>query len=100
MDTFGNVAGIPFLNGDHELAHVGCRHRINGLVSIGGEHISFHAPHRGIGMSRRLADQPPLPPIAGDVLEAVSLFTLLGFGFLLLGLAFSLAFGHWIGPVR
>jgi hypothetical protein len=98
--SFGNVPGIPLLDCDHQLAHIRCRYLVDGFVAISGKHVSLHAPHGGVGVSRRLADLPPLPPLTSDILEAVLCFTLSGFGLLLLGLSLGFALGHRIDPVR
>jgi len=67
------------------------------MIATGKRRLSFHAPHRGIGVSRRLADQPPLPPITGYILEAIIGFTLSSLDFLLLGFTLGFALGHRIG---
>jgi hypothetical protein len=51
-------------------------------------------------VSRRLADLPPLPPLTGDILEAVLRLTLPSLSFLLLGLPLGFALRHRIGPAR
>jgi len=97
MDTFSNIPGIALLDCDHELPHIRCCALIDGFVAVRREYISLHAPHCRIGVSWRLADQPPLPPLTRDVVKAVLRFALSSFGFFLL--SFPSALRSAIGSI-
>ena len=98
MDTLGNIPGITLLGHDDELLHISCRYVMNGFVAQGDKHVSFHTPHRGVRVSKRLADLPAISPLTDDILKAIFRFTLPSFGFLLLRLSLGFALCHRIAP--
>jgi hypothetical protein len=94
VSAFRNIACTTSLNGKHEFPNDGSAYNINEFMAERRDDIRFQTPQDVIGMSRRIADSPPLLPSVRHSLKAVFVFTVSHLGFPLFGFGFGLAFGH------
>ena len=63
-------------------------------MSVSWKHVSLETPQNRVRMTWGLANFPPTPPPAGDLLKAVFRFPLPGLYLILSGIAFRSTFGH------